>query len=271
MEFEPERCCTTVLRPATATSRAVTFVDPRTEDGELLFPERYPQETVTELKAAMSAYAWAGQMQQRPSPRGGAMLRVDQLEIVDGYPAEAKLLRAWDLAGTKVDQLKRNDPDWTRGALCAFHAGIFYIVDVRSIRATPGQVEALIKQTAVLDGYKVPIRVPQDPGAAGKAVAEDYVRNVLPGWPVHVDRETGDKVTRAQPFVTAVEHGNVKLVRGEWVRDFLEEAMTFPFGRHDDQIDAVSAAHVRLTQAPPAAPLFSVPLIAAIPIDPQAF
>jgi hypothetical protein len=86
----------------------VTFVDPRTDDGELLFPERYPLQTVTELKSAMSAYAWAGQMQQRPSPRGGAMLRVDQLEIVDSYPAEARLLRAWDLAGTRVDQLKRH-------------------------------------------------------------------------------------------------------------------------------------------------------------------
>lgn len=271
MEFEPERCCVTVLRPATPTAPAVTFVDPRTEDGELLFPERYPQETVDELKRSMSAYAWAGQMQQRPSPRGGAMIRVDRLEIVDSYPAEARLMRSWDLAGTKVEQLKKNDPDWTRGALCAFHAGVFYIVDMRSIRDTPGRVEAMIKQTAQLDGYRVPIRIPQDPGAAGKSVAEDYVLNVLPGWAVHVDRETGDKVTRAQPFVTAVEHGNVRLVRGEWNRDFLAEATTFPFGRHDDQIDAVTGAHVRLTQAPPPAPAWSVPLVDAVPIDPRSF
>ena len=86
-------------------------------------------------------------------------------------------MRSWDLAGTKVDQLKKNDPDWTRGALCAFHAGVFYILDMRSIRDTPGKVEALIKQTAQLDGYGVPIRLPQDPGAAGKSVAEDYLQS----------------------------------------------------------------------------------------------
>ena len=271
MEFEPDRCCVTTLRPATPTAPAITFVDPRTENGELLFPERYPQETVDELRRSMSAYAWAGQMQQRPSPRGGAMIRVDMLEIVDSYPAEARLMRSWDLAGTKVDQLKKNDPDWTRGALCAFHGGVFYILDMRSIRDTPGKVEALIKQTACLDGYKVPVRLPQDPGAAGKSVAEDYVLNVLPGWAVHVDRETGDKVTRAQPFVTAVEHGNVRLVRGDWNKEFLAEATTFPFGRHDDQIDAVTGAHVRLTQAPPPAPSWSVPLVDAVPIEPQTF
>ena len=91
---ENARSAPAPARAATPTAPAVTFVDPRTEDGELLFPERYPQETVDELRRSMSAYAWAGQMQQRPSPRGGAMIRVDRLEIVDSYPAEARLMRS---------------------------------------------------------------------------------------------------------------------------------------------------------------------------------
>jgi predicted phage terminase large subunit-like protein len=34
----------------------------------------------------------------------------------------------------------------------------------------------------------------------------------------------------------------VKLVRGNWISDFLDEAASFPNGAHDDQIDAISGA-----------------------------
>ena len=56
---------------------------------------------------------------------------------------------------------------------------------------------------------------------------------------VDVDR---DKLTRALPWVARAESGKVALVRGNWVGAFLDEAVQFPNGQHDDQIDAVSGA-----------------------------
>lgn len=56
---------------------------------------------------------------------------------------------------------------------------------------------------------------------------------------IHVDR---DKISRALPVASRAEQGKVKLFRGEWIRDFLDEATAFPRGQHDDQIDAVSGA-----------------------------
>jgi hypothetical protein len=70
---------------------------------------------------------------------------------------------------------------------------------------------------------------------------------VLSGFVVKAIRPTGDKMTRALPWASAAEAGNVKLVRGDWNKAFLDEVSMFPVGAHDDQIDAVSGAYHTLT------------------------
>ena len=54
---------------------------------------------------------------------------------------------------------------------------------------------------------------------------------------------TGDKETRAKPISAQAEAGNVKLVRGPWNAEFLRVLESFPVGKHDDEIDALSGAH----------------------------
>src|SRR5690606_33234439 len=77
MEFEHDRACAT----------SIGFRDPRTEDGELLFPARFPREVVERDKIPMGSYAVAGQFQQRPAPRSGGMFQRGDFEIVDEVPA----------------------------------------------------------------------------------------------------------------------------------------------------------------------------------------
>lgn len=54
--------------------------------------------------------------------------------------------------------------------------------------------------------------------------------------------ETGDKVTRADPFASQVNVGNVMLLRGSWNDLLIEEMRMFPNGANDDQVDALSRA-----------------------------
>ena len=119
--------------------------------------------------------------------------------------------------------------------------GVFYIDDVRRFRETPGVVRSSVIATASQDGSGCSIRIPQDPGQAGKAQAEDYVR-ALAGYMVTALPVTGDKETRAKPLAAQSEIGNVKLVRGSWNEAFLDEIETFPAGAHDDQVDAAADA-----------------------------
>ena len=94
-------------------------------------------------------------------------------------------------------------------------------------------------QTAQMDGTACQIRLPQDPGQAGKAQANDLTR-MLSGFNVRAEPISGDKSVRAFPLAAQVNAGNIKLVKGTWNKAYLEELRTFPMGVHDDQVDATS-------------------------------
>lgn len=109
MEFDPNRACET----------SIGFHDPREEEGELLFPERFPAEVVERDKLVMGPYAVAGQFQQQPSPRGGGILKRDWWLTWDdaeaaangcspgAYPAFDYIVASLDPAFTEK---KENDP-----------------------------------------------------------------------------------------------------------------------------------------------------------------
>jgi predicted phage terminase large subunit-like protein len=229
MEFEPDRACST----------AIGFKDPRTEDGELLDPVRFPSEAVAKLKRDMGSYAYAGQYQQRPAPRSGGMFQRGDFEVVDAVPAGAMRCRAWDFAATQPKPGKQ--PDWTVGLRMAFHGGIFYVENIIRDRWSPADVERNLKNTATQDGLGVRIRMPEDPGAAGKSDAATKIK-LLVGYDVKTTRPTGEKALRAKPASAQAEAGNVKLIRGRWNDAFLDEVCSFPNAQHDDQVDAFADA-----------------------------
>jgi predicted phage terminase large subunit-like protein len=128
----------------------------------------------------------------------------------------------------------------------SLHDGVYYIEDVRRDRLSPHGVELMVTNTAKQDGKKVRIRIPQDPAQAGKFQVRYYTTQ-LAGWMIHAEQETGDKVTRADPFSSQAEVGNVKLVKGDWNDTFLDELCMFPGGAHDDQVDAATGGFRALT------------------------
>ncbi len=119
--------------------------------------------------------------------------------------------------------------------------GIFYVEDVRRDRWSPGDVEKNLKNTASQDGLDVRIRMPEDPGAAGKSDTATKIK-LLAGYDVQAIRPTGEKTVRAKPASAQAEAGNVKLVRGPWNETFLDEICAFPNAQHDDQVDAFADA-----------------------------
>ncbi|WP_457105935.1 phage terminase large subunit [Methylobacterium sp. P5_C11] len=238
MEFEPDRACRTPI-----------FADPRTLDGELLFPERFPRAVVERDKVPLGAYAVAGQFQQRPAPREGGLFDRAGFGIVDALPPIEKWVRAWDFAGTR--KRPGADPDWTVGVRMGRGADKrFYIADVVRVRETPGKVRQRLINTASQDGAAVGIRIPKDAGQAGIAQAEDYV-TALAGFIVSAVAPTGSKEVRAKPLSSQVEVGNVMLLRASWNELFLEEVGLFPAGSHDDQVDAAADAFNELAGVAP--------------------
>jgi predicted phage terminase large subunit-like protein len=173
------------------------------------------------------------------------MFKRHWIRLCEQLPSNRVRVRAWDLAGS----LTGFDPDWTVGLLMSRDPdGFIFIEDVQRFRATPGEVERQIKATAALDGKKTTVVLPQDPGSAGKAQVS-YLTRALQGYRVKCNRVSGDKETRAGPFASQCEHGNVMMLRAPWNEEVLGELCTFPNGRHDDIVDAASDAFNELAEA----------------------
>lgn len=235
MEFEPDRRCKTPI-----------FTDPRAQEGELLDAKRFPPEALAVLKRDKGSFGWAGQYQQRPSPREGNLFKrawfADKLRRV--APVGTRWVRHWDLAGT--DERENNRADRTAGVkLGKAPDGSYWIADSKVLRAEGNEVRLTIKSVAQTDGKTVEISLPQDPGQAGKVQAKDNIV-MLAGFVVRAQVETGDKYTRAEPFSVQCEAGNVYLLEGEWNGPYLDEVCEFPSGQFDDQVDATSGAFGRL-------------------------
>jgi predicted phage terminase large subunit-like protein len=252
MEFDSTRRCRTHRKDG-----SLLFEDPRTADGELLFPERFPREVVEGLKHSKGAYAYSGQYQQRPTPREGGLFKraffAGKIISRTKVPAGLRLrVRAWDFASRKAKPGK--PPDWTSGVLMGRLGSDYYVFDARHFQDTPGVVMDTVEVSAELDPPGTIIRIPQDPGQAGVAQVESYVKE-LSGFTVVAKPPSGAKEVRASPFATQAEHGHVYLVNSvepedgldPWIEPFVDELCGFPNGP-DDQVDAAADAFNELSQ-----------------------
>ena len=213
--------------------------DPRREEGQLLWPERVGEKEVKKIETSLGSYGTAGQLQQRPAPSEGGMFQRAWFKIIDEVPPGLSFVRDWDLAGTVPEPGK--EPDWTVGAKLGRTArGDYTVAHIKRFQGSPQTVEQTILTTAREDGYSCVISLKQDPGQAGKAQVQALVR-MLAGYTVVVNTETGSKETRANPFASQCEAGNVSVVRAPWLDAFLDEMSVFPFGRKDDQVDATAS------------------------------
>jgi predicted phage terminase large subunit-like protein len=220
MEFDPSRACETIIG----------FRDPREEDGQLLDPARFPRSTVEACSAT-----WAA----TPIPASTSNRRRRARAACSSAATSRSSTRCRQAARTgegvglrRIAAEAGQAAGLDRRLKMLLVKDTFYIEDVLRGRWSPSEVETNLKNTATQDGQMVTVRMPQDPGAAGKADAETKIK-LLKGYAAVVKPITGDKATRARPASAQCEAGNVKLLRG-------------PLERHVPQRDLrVSERHIR--------------------------
>lgn len=250
MEYERDQHCEIVI------DGEVIFSDPRTVEGELLFPERFPLSYVERQKLTKGDYGYAGQYQQRPAPREGGMFKPDQILIVEFVPGiPRKRVRGWDIAGST-----RKTSPYTVGALLADLDGVIYIEDVKRQRAEIDQAENLIVTTAWNDGETILQSLPQDPGQSAKS-QKFHVSKRLAGLNFKWSPESGAKQDRAIPFAAMVNSGMVRMVRGPWNAELIAELRKFPASTYKDQADALSRAYGEMVRPRLEDPGIAAPMI----------
>jgi predicted phage terminase large subunit-like protein len=245
MRFEPSRRCKT----------KIGFVDPRMEEGDLLFPSRFPAKTVTQLERGMGVYAAAGQLQQRPEPRGGGILKRTSWSTWDEKAAEELGITSgkfppFDFIAASIDTAYTEKEENDQSAITIW--GVF-----RDKKARPQlmlvyawaervefndlveKIEALAKKWRVDELWI-------ESKAAGISVAQEIRRrmdNLDFRWVTHlIDPGRIDKQARAYAVQGILDSGDVWAPATRWADLVINQCAVFPKGSHDDLVDTVTQA-----------------------------
>lgn len=221
--------------------------DPRSIEGDLMFPERFPESTVVELETAMGSYAVAGQLQQRPAPRGGGIIRSSWFQ---SYQQQPELEWRAIYADTAQKTGQENDYSvfecWGRSVtgqavLIDVHRGKWEAPDLLTEART-----FWLKHKAI-DG--APLRAMKvEDKVSGTGLIQTLRREGVSVLPIQRNR---DKITRAFDAAPFIEAGNVLIPEwAHWLAAFMAEVETFPSGANDDQLDPMFDAIAEVQFAP---------------------
>ena len=216
--------------------------------GEALWPYMWPVDELMKHKTAVGSIIWQAQYQGDPRPPDGNVFKREWWKFLDTSEIPEGLVdvRGYDFGATE-------DGDPTASTLMRRAMdGRIIILDQDQYWMTPGMRNRRIQLVAAIDGITTRIGIPDDPGAAGTSVVDDFMREVLPEYIVMSSPESGDKATRAFSYAAQVEAGNVYLVRGAWNKGYIDELADFTpdgtVGKHDDQVDSSSRAYNTLAR-----------------------
>ncbi len=209
------------------------------DSGNALWPDFYPLHVLERTRSVLTAGGrsrdWSALYQQRPTPDEGDYFKREWFRYYDIAPIHLRTYGASDYAVTAkggdytVHLIAGVDPDDN-----------LYILDVwRSQAESHVWVETYIDMIAK---WK-PLKWGQEQGQIIKSLGP-FIDKRMRERRVYCHQEpmssVADKPTRARSFQARASMGKVYLPHNApWVPDLISEMLTFPAGKHDDQIDAL--------------------------------
>lgn len=211
------------------------------EDGSALWPEKYDRPALDRIKIAVGARVFAALYQGQPSNDDTALIKREWWRYYRQRPAHFdQVIQSWDMTfkgGVANDYVVGQV--WGKvGADC-------YLLDqVRGRLDFPATIAAFRALTRAWPEARVKLVEDKANGPAVIASLRHEIQGIIAVNP------EGGKVARVNAVAGVIEAGNVYLPdpsSAPWVSEFVEESTAFPTGTHDDQVDTMSQALVRLT------------------------
>lgn len=216
--------------------------DWRTDEGELLWPEHFPDSALRELEDGLGAYGTAGQIQQRPAPEGGGMFKAawfKPFDIVDGMicpkdgTASVALVDCSVFLCSDIAASEKNSADDTAIVKAARAPdGRIFILSITASRMPVPRTRQLLRDMWAAGGLDY---LGVEPAQCGIGLIQDLqadginVKELKPGGK--------DKVTRSIPFQNRAEAGQVYMNPDAKA---ITQLCEFPAGAHDDIVDALA-------------------------------
>jgi predicted phage terminase large subunit-like protein len=232
------------------------WTDPRTEEGELLWKERFGDKELSRLENALGIYAAAGQLQQRPAPRDGGLIPVNKFQRYTRMPPRETWRRITASCDTASKEKELNDPScieiWveTDDGVYLLHVWKDKILFPKLLVRTKQILDEWLPHETLVEDKSSGIALAQclkaetkfatfaiNPGAAGKIVRMENEATAIESgmvWIPENDKVIIDSGVNRRPAV--------------WLDEFEEECLLFPNAEHDDQIDPMSMYLKRLRE-----------------------
>ena len=217
--------------------------------GERLWPEWFPPHHFASFKR--NARTWSALYQQRPAPETGAYFEADWLRTTERLPPRDQLR----IYGASDYAVTSNGGDYTVHVVVGLDAdGRMYLCDLwRRQAASDVWVEAFCDLVRDCRPIVCAEEQGQIRGGVGpfleRRMRERAARVARKQFPTR-----GDKPTRAQSIRGRMALEGLYVPAGApWFADFRSELLSFPAGRHDDQVDAIALIGQLLDTMVPAA------------------
>jgi predicted phage terminase large subunit-like protein len=187
----------------------------------------------------MGSLEAAGQLQQRPAPAEGALVKTSWWKT---YPTLPDNLEAMCIAVDLTFGASATS-DYCVFIVAARKGPNIFIVDMVRKRMTfTESVKAFVK---LCQQYPNATAKYIEAAANGKAMI-DTLRSQIPG--LIAVTPLGSKEARAAAVAPLIEAGNVHLpAQASWLEDFLSEWQFFPAGKNDDIVDSSTLAISQLS------------------------
>lgn len=245
--FRPEKRCTT----------SIGWSDPRTDRDEPLFPQMFDATAVAEAKRDLGEYGFSGQHMQEPVPEGGGMVKQHWLRfwwpesasepppvrvtLEDGTVFECPQRELPEEFTTKITSWDlsfkgKSTSDFVAGQTWATLLADMFLLDQVHGRMDFTQTSHAFEQVAARTKKCIAHLV--EDAANGPAILSALKSKVPAMLAV---KPQGGKEARCAAASPTIEAGNVYLPHPSlfpWVHAFIAEVTLFPFGEHDDQLDA---------------------------------
>lgn len=205
------------------------------KEGEALHPKRFDLEALLRIKANIGEYEWSALYQQRPTPRGGGIIKKKWIRHWETLPrVYDRIIQSWDFTFGKSDTSDR-----VSGQVWMKAGGNYYLLDNNTDKMDFVEQQRAIE--AMSSKWPQAVQKVVEAKANGAAIISSMssrISGIKPYEP------RGSKEARLYAVSPVFESGNVYLPpespEYHWVRDYENELLSFPNGQYDDQVDATT-------------------------------
>ena len=217
-----------------------------TDETDCIWNDRYTIDFFKARREEMGERLFNALYQQRPLDMTGSYFNLDLLRFETDTRRNydyGETVRSWDFAYS--DESKGEVNDYTASCRMTRTLDNYYIIHEITYQQLGDKLINTVKSTAHIDTPNTPILI--ETGTAGGAAEflfREYRTNHLQGYNVQQSKPIGAKVDRAAPFRDAILDGKIIIDLPDESREqLIRQIQSFPLGKRDDIIDAVSYAY----------------------------